>query len=678
MKSPERILRENGRLNGNSDFSPGDSDEAYPRFLAERTENGRLRTELAAAQLLAERLRDQSAHYKHQAQYFASIVRLMQSSKFWGLRNAWFRAKRAVGRGPGPLAIDAGVSDSPVGSDDAYLLWRTKHEPRDSDITRMRRDASALRYTPVISVLMPTYETPEPMLRAAIESVQRQAYPFWELCIADDASPSAYVRDVIDEYCAADSRIKAVFRGETGHISRASNSALELATGEFAGYLDHDDLLTPDALYEVAAAINADPELDMLYSDEDKIDETGRLSEPHFKPDWSPDSILGRNYICHFSVYRRSILNELGGLRPAFDGSQDYDLVLRFSERTNRIGHIPRVLYHWRRHANSSAADPVAKTYAFEAGRRAIDEALQRRGETGSAEPVERAPGSYVVRFTITRPGKVSIIIPTRDHGDDVDRCLTSIFERTVYPDFEVIVVDNGSTNAHDIATFRRWENADPRVRVLRHDVPFNFSNINNFAVSHAKGDYLLFLNNDTEVISVGWLGGMIEWAQRPAIGAVGAKLFYPDDTIQHAGVVIGIGGVAGHSHKYYPREAPGYFSMLCAPVNYTAVTGACLMMRREVFDEIGGFDESLAIAFNDVDLCLRVRQAGYRIVALPNVELYHFESKSRGQDDTAEKARRFIEEQQLMQRRWWVAGMSDPCYSPNLTLVHENFDIRM
>ena len=561
--------------------------------------------------------------------------------------------------------------------DDRYEHWMRIHNPSERDFEAMRAAIAQFSRTPLISIIMPVYNTPEQYLRAAIVSVRNQVYPHWELCIADDNSSSREHREVLAEYAAIDARIKVVYRTENGHISHASNSALELATGEFVGFLDHDDVLAREALYEVANVINRHADADMVYSDEDKIHDDGHRTDPYFKPDWCPDSFLSRMYTCHFGVYRRSLVEAVGRLRPGFEGSQDYDLVLRLTERTSRIHHIPKVLYHWRVHPASMASDESSKPYSTIAAERALNEALVRRSEPGVASSLPDC-GIYIVRYKIKSPDLVSVIIPTRDHGEDVDRCLTTFFEKTTYKHFEIVLLDNGSTDPEALGTFDEWAKRDKRIRIVRYDVPFNFSQINNHAVTQSKGPYLLFLNNDTEIITPDWIEAMVEYAQRPTIGAVGAMLLYPDGSVQHAGVVIGLGGVAGHSHKYYPGDAPGYFSALKTVNNYSAVTGACLMVRRNVFDNVGGFDEKLTHAFNDVDFCLKLRQAGYQNVYLPHVQLYHHESKSRGYETTAEKQIRFEREINTMLARWKTDVTPDPCYSPNLTLEHENFSIRL
>jgi GT2 family glycosyltransferase len=609
----------------------------------------------------------------------------VQDSKFWKLRNGWFRIKQMLAPGSaGPLPYWVPEIGTSTGSEtngwvqlSPYEGWLVSHRFRPTDRARLLDVISVLPLRPLFSVLMPVYETPERYLREAIESVIGQVYSNWELCIADDASQRPHVREILEEYADTDSRIKLVFRETNGHIAAASNSALAIATGEFIVLLDHDDQISPDALFENALMVNRRPDVDVIYSDEDKIDEDGERHSAYFKPDWAPESLLARNYVCHLGVYRRELVQSVGGFRAGFEGSQDYDLLLRVTEKTDRVEHIPRVLYHWRVHSGSSSATRDQKGYALDAARRALEEALERRGEPGRVEHDEIRGGLYTVRYELRRPGKVSIIIPTRDHGDDVDLCLRSLFERSSYQDVEVIVIDNGSRDRRSLEQFASWAEREPeRLKLVPYDVPFNFSRINNYGVSVSSGDYLLFLNNDTEIITTDWIEAMLEQAQRPAIGAVGAKLLYPDNTIQHAGVIVGLGGVAGHSHKYFPSDAPGYFYTLQTVNNFSAVTAACLMVRRAAFDEVGGFDEALAIAFNDVDFCLRLRSAGYRNVYLPHVVLYHHESKSRGLENTEEKQARFLLEQQIMHERWKTDIVPDPYYNVNLTRDRENYEI--
>jgi O-antigen biosynthesis protein len=607
-------------------------------------------------------------------------IREMENSRFWKLRNAWFNLKQRlrISRYGAQPAFELPQDLMELfGADVAYGAWLAENAARPSDVERMVRMAPLLSYKPLISVIMPVYNAPEPFLRAALESVKGQAYPYWELCIADDGSTEGHVRRTLDEF-ASDERAKVRFRGENGHIARASNSALDLATGEFVAFLDHDDLLTPDALFEVALHLNAHPDADMIYSDEDKVDADGTLSDPYFKPDWSPETLLAKMYTCHLGVYRRSLVNDLGGFRPGFEGSQDYDLVLRLTERTQRIHHIPKVLYHWRISPDSAASDPAkAKPYARDAAVRALSEALERRGEPGTVAPFPDSPNSYLVRYAIERRQKVSVIVPTRDQHELLERCLSSVFSKTDYADYEVIVVDNGSKDPAALETFDRWSKREPdRLRILPFDVPFNYAKINNFAVSRADGHFVLLLNDDTEVVTGDWMTAMVEQAQRPAIGAVGALLLYPDGSVQHAGIVIQMGGVAGHVHRYAPGDTHGYFGALKTVTNYSAVTAACLMVRRAVYEEVGGLDEEFLVAFNDVDFCLKLCRAGYRNVFLPHVVLMHHESRSRGYDKKPGQLARFVRECELMEARWNVRTRRDPYYNKNLSLKYDDFSI--
>ena len=655
---------------------PGDdADELREEIRRLEAERAQLLERLENVDLWAAQTRDA-------AEAVRPLLRSMQESRFWKARNAWFDLKHRLGLHPvgAQPPVDLIVTDyAPlIAKRTEYERWLRANDLRPADADVVRAAVAVMTRTPLISVLMPVYQTPERYLRAALESVLAQLYPHWELCIADDASPDPRVREVLREYAAHDQRVKLALREQNGHIAAASNSALALASGEYVALLDHDDLLAPDALFHVALAALRDPDAGVFYSDEDKVDELGRRSEPYFKPDWSPDSILARMYAGHLLALRRDLVAEIGGFRGGFEGSQDYDLVLRATERNDRVVHVPRVLYHWRIHPQSTSSETGSKAYAYEAGRRAIEEAIARRGEPGRVEQLPE-PGSYVVRYAIREPRKVSVIMPTRDHGEDVDRALASIFARAAaYPDFELLLIDNGSQDRASLAAFARWAQNEPRVRVVRYDVPFNFARINNFGVERTDGAYLLFLNNDTEVLSDDWMAAMVEQAQRPSIGAVGAKLLYPDGTVQHAGVVTGIGGVAGHAHKYADASGGGYFNTLRTTNNYSAVTAACMMVRREAFARAGGFDEALAVAFNDVDLCLKLRALGLYNVYLAHVELIHHESKSRGYDHADPRKRaRFFAERRVMEERWGTAERADPHYSPHLSLVSEDFSLR-
>ncbi|MBF0239068.1 MAG: glycosyltransferase [SAR324 cluster bacterium] len=567
----------------------------------------------------------------------------------------------------------------PYSPDPAYYSWLIHNYPQNNKLKDMQETMKKWQYHPLISIIVPTYNSPENFLREMIQSVRSQIYSNWELCIADDASSNAHIRTILEDYRKQDSRIKICYREQNGHICHASNSALELATGEYIALLDHDDLLTPHALYKVVELLNKHSDVDMIYSDEDKVDESGYLKDPYFKADWSPDTFLSRMYTCHLGVYRRSLIDKIGGFRPGFEGAQDYDLVLRLTEQTKQIFHIPDILYHWRIHSGSTAmGGQQIKPYAYVAAEKALKEALERRGEPGTVKGVEQLLGSYEVRYQIQQNDLVSIIIPTRDLSPILERCLRSIVDKTLYPNYEIILLDNGSREQETLDLFDRWKiNYPTQFHVVRHDVPFNYSIINNHAVRHSKGKYLLFLNNDTEVITPDWISAMLEQAQRPSIGAVGAMLLYPDDTIQHGGVVLGLGGAAAHSHRCFPSTSPGYVGHLWCVTNYSAVTAACLMCRRDVFEEIGGFEETLAGNYNDVDLCLKMVAKGYRNVYLPHVKLYHHESKSRGKDTTPEKQARFLLEFDYLRNKWPEFIEHDPCYNPHLTRNHEDYSIR-
>jgi len=557
-------------------------------------------------------------------------------------------------------------------------------------------------YKPVVSIIMPVYNIDEEWLRKAIKSVMGQWYVKWELCICDDASTKESVKKVLESYSLMDERIKVVYRQKNGGIVKATNDALKLATGAYVGFLDNDDELTEDALYETVKALQSQ-KYDLLYSDEDKIDMTGKRCDPFFKPDWSPDLLLSINYICHFAVYRRKILSEIGGLREGFDGSQDYDLLLRYTEKTGNIKHIPKILYHWRKIPGSTAAEFDAKPYAFDAAKKALEQAMKRRGITASIED-GLWKGSYrVKRISVSRQNAshalhglqsphvphaahvphapaqdenrphVSIIIPFKDHVDVLRPCLDSILNKTTYEKYEIILVNNQSELFETAEFIRELENSEyrSRIKIYNYNHPFNFSAINNYAAEKASGEILLLLNNDTEVINNDWIEAMLEHATRPEVGAVGAKLLYKNDLVQHAGVLVGVGGIANHAFLKQWKDDNGYFGLANVVRNYSAVTGACMMVRKDLYKKMGGLNEKeLAVTFNDVDFCLRLREAGYLIVYTPYSQLYHYESLSRGYDVN-------LTEVAYMQRNH--AGLlreGDPYYNPNLT--REKFDFSL
>ena len=558
-----------------------------------------------------------------------------------------------------------------------YEEWIQGHRLMQPDLENIALDIRNMAYKPVFSVLVPVYNTDERWLRRCLDSVLAQIYPYWELCIADDASTEPHIRDLLNEYTAKDSRVRVVFRQENGHISASSNSALELARGEFIALLDHDDEITIDALYENAVLLNSHPDADMIYSDEDKITEENIRHMPFFKPDWSPDTFLSQMYSGHLGVYRTELVRKIGGFRIGFEGSQDYDLVLRFTEQTSHIHHIPKILYHWRTVQGSTARSADSKNYAYLAAKEAIQEALSRRGEGGWVEFVPNQQGQYRVHYPVQGKPMISIIIPTRDNGLYLEKCLVSIFEKTTYESFEVVILDNGSSQAETMSLFDRWTSVEgKRFRVIHMGIPFNYARLNNEGVRQARGDLVCLLNDDIEVITPNWLEELAGQAQRKSIGAASALLLYPNSTIQHAGVILGVSGLANHSHRHWPASWAGYFGRLLISANYAAVTGACLMVDKKRYLDAGGLDEDLAVAYNDVDFCLRLLKYGYRNIVLSHVRLYHYESRSRGSDTAADNQNRLARETQVLRKRWEDFLTNDPYYNPNLTRNGEDFSL--
>lgn len=531
--------------------------------------------------------------------------------------------------------------------------------------------AQRLEYRPRISIIVPVFQVKPRYLVEMIESVLAQTYENWQLCLVDDASVRYRneILSILKDYAARDERIQFRLRQENGHICATSNDCLAIADGEFVALLDHDDLLTPDALYECAAALNERPDLDILYSDEDKVDAWGVFSDPYYKPDWSPHSLWSRMYACHLTVYRRKLVDEVGGFHVGFEGSQDHDLLLRCSARTTRIHHIQRVSYHWRIHPESTAGGGEAKPYAAEAGVKAVRAAVAARGIAADISSSLENSSTFWVRPKVNDHPLVEVIIPSRNGTKILSRCLNSIFEMTTYDKFRVTVIDNGSTEEEFFELMERWSHAEPnRFRTLRDDRPFNYAALNNAAVNVSEGEFLLFLNNDTEVISESWIEDMLGYAQLEEVGAVGAKLYYPDGSIQHAGAVTGL-GIASHVMKSFPGNAPGYFRNLELVTNYSVVTAACMMVSKVKFQAVNGFEDYLSVAFNDVDFCLKLRKSGYYNVYLPFVELYHHESKSRGFDDKPFKLERLQREESFMRQAWGKSLNCDPFYSPWLTI---------
>lgn len=566
----------------------------------------------------------------------------------------------------------------PVVDRNDYKTWVKLYDTLDENtVSLMQKEVNRWSHKPKISLLMPVYNAPLQFLEEAIQSVQNQIYDNWELCIADDASTNKDIKTLLESYAKQDERIKLVFRPQNGHISAASNSALELATGEYVALLDNDDLLTRHAFFHVVQTIHANPDAALIYSDEDKVNAAGERYNPYFKSDFNYELFLAHNMISHLGVYRRALLEEIEGFRLGYEGAQDYELALRVIEKVQpqQVVHIPKVLYHWRAIPGSTALGAGEKDYAAEAARKAIREHLQRTGRGGVVMPAPEAIAMTRVRYPSPDESPfVSIVIPTRDRADILAVCLNSVLSKTTYAHYEIIIVDNGSVEQETFDLLA--SQPKDKVRVIRDDSPFNYSRLNNLAVEQAKGELICLMNNDIEILSTDWLEEMLSFACQPDIGCVGARLWYPDGRLQHGGVVLGIGGVAGHAHKYFDKQDQGYFCRAALHQSFSAVTAACLLVRRSVWKQVNGLDESFAVAFNDVDFCLRVREFGYRNVWTPYAETIHHESVSRGNEDTPEKIARFEGERQRMQLRWGSVLGQDPAYNPNLTVDHEDFSL--
>lgn len=556
-----------------------------------------------------------------------------------------------------------------------YQEWLRKRALTTEE--RKRQKEREWKHPVTISVLVPLYRTPELYLRQMIESVQAQTYPFWELCIADGSQDGGVCRAVVEEYTGKDSRIRYQELSKNAGISGNTNAAMQMARGAFLTFFDHDDLLAENALYEVALAIEKHPEADVLYTDEDKV--TSDLKEyfqPHFKPDFNPDLLCSNNYICHLLTVRAALARKVGGLRGEFDGAQDHDFIFRCTEQAEKVVHIPKILYHWRIHKGSTADNPMGKQYAVLAGVRAVEAHMKRVGLNGTVEPLKDL-GFYRIRYQVQGNPMVSIVIPNKDEKETLERCLESIRGLTTYDHYEILIVENNSVT-QEIREYydslKKWKN----IRILEWEKPFNYSAINNFGIEHAKGEYVICLNNDITVITPDWIQGLLSNCQRPQVGITGARLYFPDNTIQHAGIVLGIGGVAGSLFVGMDRRRTGYMHKAVIQQDLSAVTAACLMIRKEIWQQAGGFTEQLAVAFNDVDLCLKVRELGYLVVYNPDVEMYHYESRTRGAEDTEEKRRRFQREIEYMRTRWikYLQG-GDPYYNCNLSLKQWDYSIR-
>lgn len=579
-------------------------------------------------------------------------------------------------RGAGLRSALRVAHDASAGQEaERYATWCASTAPTPSDLERMAHEAQTLSFQPRIDVVTPVFNTDPKWLRACIESVRAQVYPHWHLCLADDASTSPATLAVMREY-EADPRISIVHLEKNSHISAATNAALQKATGDYVALLDHDDELTPDALFHVAKFLNAEPAADLIYSDEDKLDLSGSRCDPYFKPDWSPDHFLTCMYTCHLMVVRRSLLEEIGGFRRGYEGAQDYDLVLRLMERTRRIHHIPKILYHWRKLPESTASAGLAKPWAMDAGRLALEDYVKRNELQAKVLPGP-APGVFRIKRAIRGTPLVSIVIPTagrlRREGprefDLLASCVRSIRQLTSWEHYELIIVSEPA--GLQPATHAALDGCRHTIVTDAASALFNFSRKINLGASRAGGEHLVLLNDDVEVTDAEWLSSMLELSQDPGVGAVGAKLLYPDGRLQHIGMVLGVGGVAAHAFHQHPGASPGYASSALSIRNYSAVTAACLMSRRSVFVEAGGFDEKLPIDFNDIDFCLRVRQAGYRVVFTPYAQLFHHESASVGARDKRPQ------DVELMRQRWGTLIDDDPHYNPNLTRDSADYRVR-
>ena len=560
----------------------------------------------------------------------------------------------------------------------SYQKWIRHHLPDRNELEKQKK--TSFGYRPKISFVVPLYKTPEKYLRRLTESFQEQTYSNWELCFSDGSGAQSPLTELLKELTAKDNRIKYVSHEEPLQISENTNSAIEIATGDFIAFADHDDELTPNALFECVKAINEKPQTLVIYTDEDKMSMDGhKFFQPHFKPDYNPDLLCTVNYICHLFVVSRKVIEKVGGLRSEFDGAQDYDFVLRCVEavKDEEICHIPKILYHWRCHEDSTAENPESKRYAFEAGRRAVQAHYERTGIRAEVFKGEYL-GLYRTKFIRDHDPLISIIIPNKDHIDDLKRCMESIEQKSTYKNYEYIIVENNSTDSATFEYYKKLEAENPKVRMVYWDGVFNYSAINNYGASFAKGEYLLLLNNDTEIINPDCLEELLGYCMRKDVGAVGARLYYEDDTIQHAGVVIGFGGIAGHCFVQQKRGTTGYCHRIICAQDYSAVTAACMMVKKSAFDAVGGLSEELAVAFNDIDFCMKLRKAEYLIVYNPYAELYHYESKSRGLEDTPEKVARFNKEIATFEKKWpEILENGDPYYNPNLTLKSQDFSLK-
>lgn len=544
-----------------------------------------------------------------------------------------------------------------------YQQWFKKNYPTKKELKIQMEQSKKFKYHPKISIITPVYNPPEKWFKSCLNSVLNQSYKNWELCLADDNSSNNEIRNIIKEYAKKDKRIKFVFRSKNGHISEASNSALKIARGSFIALLDHDDELSPNALFEIVNLINKNSKADLIYSDEDKLELNGKHVDPSFKPDWSPDMFLSTNYLCHLTVIRKSLVSKINGFRKGFEGSQDYDLFLRIIEKTNQIYHIPKVLYHWRKIPNSTASVYSIKNYANQASLNALNDYLKRQKINAQAINGLKE-GTFRIKYKIKNNPLVSIIIPTKNNIKYLKKCIDSIISKTTYQNYEILIIDTGSTQKETLDFYKK---SNKKIKVFNWEKPFNYSSVNNFSVQKTKGDYLLFLNDDTEIISSDWIESMLEHAQRKEIGAVGSKLLYPNNDIQHAGVILGLGGIANPNFYHISDSVNQPFPMLNSKDmirNFSAVTGACLMVKKDKFLLVSGFDPKFQIAYNDIDLCLKLNQKGFKAIYTPFAKIFHYESISISKN---RNNKQFKREENLMRKKWSKIIKNDPFYNPNL-----------
>jgi GT2 family glycosyltransferase len=563
----------------------------------------------------------------------------------------------------------------PVYNSDKYELFRETFLTNYTS-EQIATMVEGFAHKPLISIITPVYNIDPKYLDLCIKSVLSQHYQNWELCLYDDCSTKEETRNCLREWIGVDHRIKVKLGNKNLHISLASNEAIGMSSGEYIALLDHDDELTPISLLEVVNEINKNPQTAVIYSDEDLIDEKSNYTSPHFKSDFNKALLLSHNYITHFLVVKRNVGEAIGWFRKGYEGSQDHDLLLRLIEKTSAIAHIPKILYHWRQTETSTAMNYTEKSYADDAAKKALADYAERNHIEAQ---ILNGPGSgaYYFKRKIVTDKQVSIIIPFNDQVKLLKDCVESLIAKTNYPNLEILLVSNNSKERRTFRFLRRIEKIDSRIKVLEHNVPFNFSVINNWAVKQSRGEYILLLNNDMKVISTGWLEAMLEHIQQDNVGIVGAKLLYADNTVQHAGVIIGISGIAGHSHRFSPDTSNGYYYRPTVIQNLSAVTGACLLTKRELWDRVGGLEEEkFKVAFNDIDYCLKIRELGYDVVYTPYAKLYHYESKSRGPEDTPEKKERFRLESLNLIEKWHTNTLPDPYYNINLTHIYEDFSL--